>query len=229
MQINAAAIWLDTVLAEFDLAITLFINKLSQIGGRFFTPFFECISFLCHDGIPLIIAAVILMLFRRTRRFGTAMLIGLTIGALITNCCLKIAIARPRPYANEGSIYHELWKTVGANTESDKSFPSGHTTAAFASMTAIFCTSHRKRIAWTAFIFSFLVGISRIYLCVHYPTDVITGIVVGTVSGIIGFLIMTKIPHRFYESDKPLSIFSNNTKRSSKNRENSSYGGKHCR
>lgn len=229
MPINTAAVWLDTVLAEFDLAITLFINKLAVFGGGFFTPFFEFISFLCLDGIPLIIASVILMLFKRTRRFGTAMLIGLTIGALITNCCLKIIVARPRPYANEDSIYHTLWKTVGTNTESDKSFPSGHTAAAFASMTALFCTARKKRIAWTAFIFAFLVGISRIYLCVHYPTDVMTGIAVGVFSGIIGFIIMTRIPRRFYESDKPMSMFTSARVSDDKYKRKHSQGGKHCR
>lgn len=202
MEINAAAMWLNTAMADFDLAVTLAIHKLFDFAGGFFTPFFEFISFLGHDGIPLIILAIALMIFRKTRRFGTAMLFGLAIGALMTNCVLKVAIARPRPYADESSIYCDLWKLVDMNTESDKSFPSGHTTAAFAAMTAVYLVGNKK-ISWTAYIFAFLMGIARIYLVVHYPSDVIAGIVVGIIGGIAGTLLATKIPSSFYRSGFP--------------------------
>ena len=156
MEINAAAIWINNTFASFDQYMVVFIHKLYELSGGFFTPFFEFISELGHGGIPLIIIALILMVFRKTRRYGTAMLIGITIGALITNCCLKILIARPRPYTDETKVffntdlYQRLWLTVGQNVESDKSFPSGHTTAAFASMTPLFLIGNKK-ISWTAF------------------------------------------------------------------------------
>ena len=139
--------------------MVVLIHKLYELAGGFFTPFFEFISELGHGGIPLIIIALILIVFRKTRKYGTAMLIGITIGALITNCCLKILIARSRPYTEETKaffntdLYQRLWLTVGQNIESDKSFPSGHTTAAFASMTPIFLVGNKK-ISWTAFIFA---------------------------------------------------------------------------
>ena len=148
MDMNAAAIWINNTFAAFDQSMTVLVHKLYDIGGGFFTPFFEIISELGHGGIPLIILSLILMLFSRTRRYGTAMLFGLAIGALITNCCLKILIARARPYSEETKaffntdLYQKLWMTVGQNVESDKSFPSGHTTAAFASMTALFLTGN---------------------------------------------------------------------------------------
>ena len=197
MTVNAAAMWLNTIFAGFDEAAALFIHRLYEFAGGFFTPFFEFISFLGHDGIILIILSVILTLFKKTRRFGTAMAISVAIGALLTNCCLKILIARPRPYADETSIYYQLWQTVGMNMESDKSFPSGHTCAAFATMTAVFLVGNKK-VSWTAFIFAFLMGISRIYLVVHYCTDVIGGLIVGTFAGIIGTLIAKKLPDGWY-------------------------------
>lgn len=198
MVMNAAAMWINSTFANFDLALTLLIHKLYDIGGSFFTPFFEFISFLGHDGIPLIIMSVILMLFKKTRRFGTAMLLSIGVGALITNCCLKVLIARARPYADTSSIYYKLWQMVGMNTESDKSFPSGHTTAAFAFSMAIFLTCNKK-VSWTAFIFGILMAISRIYLVVHFPSDVVAGILVGIVGGLIGTLIAMKIPSKFYQ------------------------------
>lgn len=198
MQISAAALWLNTVFADLDLSITLLIHKLYEIGGGFFSPFFEFISFFGKGGICLIILSLALMFFKKTRRFGTAMLMGVAIGAIFTNLFLKIVIARPRPYTFDE--YKQLWAMVGQHMESDKSFPSGHTTAAFATMTPVFLVG-RKRISWTAFIFAFLMGVSRIYLVVHYPTDVFGGIIVGFVAGCIGTLCSRRLPESWYEMD----------------------------
>ena len=208
MEMNSAAIWINNTFAAFDQSAVVFIHKLYEFAGGFFTPFFEFISELGHDGIPLIILALILMLFRKTRKYGTVMLISLAIGALITNCCLKILIARARPYSDETKaffntdLYQRLWLTVGQNVESDKSFPSGHTTAAFASMTALFLSGNRK-ISWTAYIFAFLMAVARIYLVVHFASDVLAGIIVGLTAGILGYLISLKLPSKYYNSNWP--------------------------
>ncbi len=220
MDMNAAAIWINNTFAAFDQSMAVLVHKLYDIGGGFFTPFFEIISELGHGGIPLIILSLILMLFSRTRRYGTAMLFGLAIGALITNCCLKILIARARPYSEETKaffntdLYQKLWMTVGQNVESDKSFPSGHTTAAFASMTALFLTGNKKY-SWAAFIFAFLMAVARIYLVVHFASDVLAGIAVGVLGGILGTLLAGRIPDQFYDSPRPFG-----KKRKA--------GGKHC-
>ena len=220
MDMNAAAIWINNTFAAFDQSMAVLVHKLYDMGGGFFTPFFEIISELGHGGIPLIILSLILMLFSRTRRYGTAMLFGLAIGALITNCCLKILIARARPYSEETKaffntdLYQKLWMTVGQNVESDKSFPSGHTTAAFASMTALFLTGNKKY-SWAAFIFAFLMAVARIYLVVHFASDVLAGIAVGVLGGILGTLLAGLIPDQFYDSPRPFG-----KKRKA--------GGKHC-
>ena len=220
MDMNAAAIWINNTFAAFDQSMAVLVHKLYDIGGGFFTPFFEIISELGHGGIPLIILSLIMMLFSRTRRYGTAMLFGLAIGALITNCCLKILIARARPYSEETKaffntdLYQKLWMTVGQNVESDKSFPSGHTTAAFASMTALFLTGNKKY-SWAAFIFAFLMAVARIYLVVHFASDVLAGVAVGVLGGILGTLLAGLIPDQFYDSPRPFG-----KKRKA--------GGKHC-
>ncbi len=197
MTVTAAALWLNSFFAQFDAAITLFIHRLYEIGGGFFTPFFEFISLLGKGGIFLIVLGLMLLLSKRTRRCGTALLLGIAVGALITNCCLKILIARARPYADENSLYYNLWLLVGQNVESDKSFPSGHTTAAMAASTAVFF-SCRKRYSWTAFLFAILMGIARIYLVVHFPSDVLGGFIVGFIGGSLGALIMNKLPDKWY-------------------------------
>lgn len=146
-----------------------------------FSPRFSNFSLLC-DPVVIIIIALLLAFFKRTRRFGLAVLLGITIGALLTNCCLKLLIARPRPYADETSLYYQFWLLVKQHTESDNSFPSGHTTAAFAAATAIFFRCD-KRYSWLAFVAALLVAVSRIYLVVHYPSDVLVGLIVGVIAG----------------------------------------------
>ncbi|MGN0982406.1 MAG: phosphatase PAP2 family protein [Candidatus Limivicinus sp.] len=199
MELTAAALWLNTTFAAFDQSITLLVHQLYTMAGGFFTPFFEFISLLGKDGIFLVLLSLALMFYRPTRRFGTAMLFGVAIGALFTNVFLKVLIARPRPYADESSIFYQLWLLVGQNVESDKSFPSGHTTAAFSTMTALFLMGNKKY-SWTAFIFAFLMGLARIYLVVHFPSDVLGGIIVGLVAGCLGALIANKLPEGWYGS-----------------------------
>lgn len=197
-ELTAAAQWLNTTFAEFDAAITLGVHKLHEIAPGFFTPFFEFISLLGKGGIFLIILSLALLFFKKTRRYGTAMCIGLALGALFVNLYLKVVVARPRPYADESSIFYQLWTLVGQHTESDKSFPSGHTNATFAAMVPIFLLGDKRK-SWLALLFAVLMGISRIYLCVHYPTDVIGGAITGTIAGIIGTIVAIRLPDAWYE------------------------------
>ena len=200
MEINAPALWINETFAEFDDAVTQSVHCLHTVDGEFFIPFFERISVLGKVGIFLIILSLALMLYRPTRRFGTSMLIGIAIGFLITNLILKVQLARPRPYTDPDSVFYKLWLTVNQHTESDKSFPSGHTTVAFASMTPVFILGG-PRAKISALLFAILMGISRIYLVVHYPSDVIAGMLVGIFAGCVAVLIARQLPRKWYQWD----------------------------
>lgn len=200
MTETASALWINSTFAGFDAAITTAIHHLYEIGGGFFTPFFEFISLLGKGGAFLILLSLLLTFYRPTRRFGTAMCLGLALGALVTNCCLKVLIARARPYADESSIYYQFWQLVGMHTESDKSFPSGHTTAAFGACVPVFLIG-KKRISWTALLFGLAMAVARIYLCVHYPSDVLAGFLVGTLAGCCAVIIASHLPAKWYEMD----------------------------
>lgn len=200
MTETASALWLNSVFAAFDASVTAAVHHLYEIGGGFFTPFFEFISVLGKGGVFLIFLSLFLTVYKPTRRYGTAMCLGLLLGVLVTNCCLKILVARARPYADKNSIYYTFWQLVGMHTESDKSFPSGHTTAAFAACTPVFLIG-KKQISWTALLFGILMGIARIYLCVHFPTDVIAGFLVGALAGSTAVIIASKIPSKWYDMD----------------------------
>jgi undecaprenyl-diphosphatase len=198
MDISAPAQWINQTFAGFDVSVTTAVHKLYEIGGAFFTPFFEGISFIGKGGICLIIMSLLLMLYRPTRRFGTAMCLGLAIGAVVTNLIIKPWVARPRPYVDQSSIFYQYWLQVGQNVESDKSFPSGHTTAAFDCMTPVFILGN-KRLKFLALTFAILMGLARIYLCVHVPSDVLGGMIVGILAGILAVLIAKKLPQAWYE------------------------------
>ena len=198
MTESASAIWLNSAFAGFDAAVTTAIHKLYEVGGGFFTPFFEFVSLLGKGGIFLILLSLLLTLHKPTRRFGTAMCLGLALGVLATNCCLKIVIARARPYTHTDSVFYQFWQLVGMHAESDKSFPSGHTTAAFAASVPVFLVG-KKRISWTALLFGVAMGIARIYLCVHYPSDVVAGFLVGALAGCCAVIIAARLPARWYE------------------------------
>ncbi|MBQ6372215.1 MAG: phosphatase PAP2 family protein [Oscillospiraceae bacterium] len=200
MITSPAAVWINSFFAGFDLGITQAIHNIFFPIKGFSSPFFDFISLMGKGGIFLILLSLALIFFTGSRRMGTAMLIAVTIGFLITNCCLKLIIARARPYADESSLYYQLWLLVGQRMESDNSFPSGHTTAAFATMTALFFTGNRKY-SWTAFIFAFLMAVARIYLVVHFPSDCLAGMLVGFTAGVIATLITMKLPYRWFELD----------------------------
>ncbi|MBQ9663296.1 MAG: phosphatase PAP2 family protein [Oscillospiraceae bacterium] len=193
MTMTAGAYWLNSTFSAFDEGITMAVHRLYEACGGWMTPIMELISLLGKGGIFLILLSVILMLCRPTRRFGTAMALGLAIGAIAVNLWLKVVIARPRPYADVNGVFYPLWQMLGSHTESDFSFPSGHTNAAFASMVPVFLLGDKKW-SWLALLFAFLMGVSRIYLVVHFPSDVLGGIITGTIAGLIGTLIAKLIP-----------------------------------
>ncbi len=195
MTMTAGAEWLNSTFGAFDESVTLAIHKLYETCGGWMTPLMEFISLLGKGGVFLILLSLILLVYRPTRRCGTAMIIGLAVGAIAVNLCLKVAIARPRPYADTSGIHYSLWQILGSHLESDFSFPSGHTNAAFAAAVPVFVFGN-KRWSWLALVFGVLMAVSRVYLCVHFPSDVIGGALTGTLAGIIGTLIAMKIPEQ---------------------------------
>ena len=198
MELTAAAAWLNNSFADFDAAVAVAVHKLYEIAPGFFTPLMEFISLLGKGGIALIIFSLVLTFFKKTRRCGTAMCLGLAIGALFVNLFLKVVIARPRPYLDQSQVFYQIWTLVGQHVESDMSFPSGHTNAAFAAMVPLFLLGNR-RWSWLALVFAVLMGVSRIYLCVHYTTDVLGGAVTGTIAGLLGTLIAVHLPQKWYD------------------------------
>ena len=184
--------WLDTVCFPFDHAILEAIHNFAVATGGIFTPLVELYTVLADKGLGMILLGLVLCCFRRTRKAGFCVLIALACGALITNVTLKNLISRPRPFADPSRVFYEWWVWIGAHPESVNSFPSGHTTAATAAMTAIFLTTNKKY-SWTALLFALGMGFTRMYLVVHYPTDVLAGFVAGAIGAIAAYFILRTV------------------------------------
>lgn len=182
--------WLNKAFYGFDNSILNAMHGLAKSAGGFFTPFLKAVSVLGEGGIFFIILSVCLMLFSRTRRVGFTMLLAVGVGALFTNVIIKNAVARQRPYTVDE--YRGFWQFVLNKEQSEFSFPSGHTTVTMTSMTALFLSCNKKW-SWTGFFAVLLMGFSRIYLIVHYPSDVLGGIIVGGISGTIAYFVSRSI------------------------------------
>ena len=197
--------WLNLTFHALDSGIFNAFNGLAVSAGAFFTPFFEFISFFGKKGIFFIAVSVLLMCFKKTRRTGLTILLAIGIGALFTNIIIKNVVARARPYTVDE--FKGFWQMVGSVVESEKSFPSGHATVAMSAMTALFLTCNKKW-SWIGFIFALLIGASRIYLVVHYFTDVFMGFIVGAVAALLAHLCTKRIVSAMEKNpDKKFNAF----------------------
>lgn len=200
-NMTKAAQWLNTTFASFDSAILDFYYNLHKSSaGGFFDFFFKNFTLLGEDGIFLILLSLIFLLFKKTRKVGAGMLGGIIIGALFTNITIKQVVARPRPYATT-ELFQSRWLEVNGRLESEYSFPSGHTTSAMAAMTPIFLFC-KNNVSWLAFLFVIVMGASRNYIFVHYPSDILGGIIVGGLAGVLAYLIVRVFYEKVFPKNK---------------------------
>ena len=146
---------------------------------------------LGNAGLLFILAAVALLFFRATRRAGASAGVGMLLGLLVTNLTIKPLISRARPWV-------VLDGFAALVTSSDpNSFPSGHSCAAFAFGVAVALTAPRKWMKAAALAAAALMAFSRLYVGVHFPSDVLAGSLIGAVCGLLGAWI-TGLAQRRY-------------------------------
>lgn len=166
-----------------------FLDFLQTIHTPLLDKILAFITSLGNAGIIWIVLAVVLLILPKTRKTGIIVATALLADLVLCNLILKNLVARVRPYDVNTAIAILIKKPL------DFSFPSGHTAASFAAMTALFLAKMKK--AWiAALVLAVLIAFSRLYFYVHYPTDVLGGAVVGILSGIIGYAIVEKLDKR---------------------------------
>ena len=166
--------------AEF--AILDWIQAHLRCG--FLDAVLPAISRTANHGELWIILAVILLLIRGQRKYGASVACGLILDLVSCNIILKPLIGRIRPFAVNGLV--EL--LIAAPT--DASFPSGHTAASFA---AVFALKTAGSPLWKpALAVALVIAFSRVYLYVHWPSDVLGGALLGAAVGWAGAKIVEK-------------------------------------
>ena len=178
---------LRSLALSFDLPILDWIQAHLQSG--FLDTVMPIITLFGEGGIFWIAWAVILILIPTSRTTGLGMGFALIMGLLVCNVTLKPLVARIRPY----DLQAELGVTINLliNAQHDFSFPSGHTIASFEA--AVVLLKNSKKMGIPAMIIAILVTFSRLYLYVHYPTDVLVSIVLGTLFAFIGDWLAGKV------------------------------------
>lgn len=189
---------LDQLAVSFDLPILDWIQ--ANLKNGIMDVIWPIITLFGDGGIFWIAVAAILLIFPKTRKTGIGMGVALILGVVVCNITLKPIVHRIRPY----DFQENLGVTIVLLTERmhDFSFPSGHTIASFEASVVILMNHKKAGIA--ALILAFLIAFSRLYLYVHYPTDVIFSMVVGTIFAFIGNAaagaIVKKLPRGKYET-----------------------------
>ncbi len=175
-----------------DFAVLDWIQENLRCG--FLDTVLPWLTRLGDGGIIWIALTVALLCIRRYRPVGIMMGISLLAGLLIGNLCLKPLVARPRP----------CWINTDVNlliaSPGDYSFPSGHTLAAAEASTVALCGD--RRIGVPAVILGAVIAFSRLYLYVHFPSDVLAGAVLGTVIGLTVVYIYRKAADRKHRQEE---------------------------
>ncbi len=160
------------MITNIDCAILKF---MASIHNPVTDSIFSFITWLGDDGKLWIGIALVLLFFPKYRKTGIAMIVGLITFHFLCNGFLKDLFGRPRPYVLMPEIMNSIPSVV--DIPSSYSMPSGHTMMSF--VCAEILSGNIKKATLPAYIMAVLMGLSRIYLLVHYPTDVIVGAVLG--------------------------------------------------
>lgn len=177
----------------YQLAVSFDLPILDWIQANLQSPLMDkimpIITLFGEGGIFWIAWAVLMLIIPKTRKIGIGMLIALVTGLLVCNVTLKPLVGRIRPY----DLQEQMGVTINLLVERlhDFSFPSGHTIASFEASVVLLKNS--KKMGIPALIIAILVSFSRLYLYVHYPTDVLVSVVLGTLFAFLGCALADKI------------------------------------
>ncbi len=175
-------------ITQWDVSVLHWI--LDHVHNAFLDALMPIITLFGDGGIFWIAVALALMIFRKTRKMGFSMGLALLIGVILGNGVLKNVVGRIRPYDYDPTLVSILKRLP-----SDLSFPSGHTLASFEAATAIFIRN--KKWGVPALVLAVLIALSRLYVTVHYPTDVIAGLLLGVLFAIVACRVIDLLYKKF--------------------------------
>ena len=161
------------------------MNAIQALRCDFLDFLMPIITFLCDGGWIWIVTGVVLLFFQQSRRYGIILLLGLLLGSILGNDLIKPLVERPRPF-----MLHDIGELL-ITKPSSFSFPSGHTVSSFVAMTVLW--RFDRRLGIPAAVVGSLIAFSRMYLYVHFPTDILAGAVLGVAVALLMQWLVVKI------------------------------------
>jgi len=178
------------LIQSIDNAILLFIQEHLRSGFvNAVMIFFSAIGTL---GLIWIAAGIAMLITKKYRRTGIVLLVCLAATWVLNDLVIKTLIQRPRPYLS----LHEL--SILVPRRNDYSFPSGHTSTSFA-CAFVMARMNGRRWAWV-YIIAAMIALSRLFVGIHYPSDVLAGALFGTLSAAVISVLALRLPF-FRKSD----------------------------
>ena len=165
---------------KIDWRIMHYIDRRKR--NKFFLKAMQVLSIIGNAGTVWFVLIGVLFLFQLHLRAATSMLMSLTLSLLVGNVVLKNLIQRERPFVQDSNIENLI------PPPTDHSCPSGHAYSSFSASVALVCI-----VGWIgtpALLLAAAIAYSRIYLCVHFPSDIFTSLLLGTGTGILSALIL---------------------------------------
>ncbi|MGN0580494.1 MAG: phosphatase PAP2 family protein [Ruminococcus sp.] len=175
------------IITQLDGEILIWIQE--HLRTPFLNTVFMFITTLGDKGYIWIAASLILMVPKKTRRIGFVIALSLVLSVLFNNLLLKNIFRRPRPFDKVDGL-------TSLKTPHDYSFPSGHTGSS-AAASATMLRELPLKIGIPAVILASLIAFSRMYLGVHYPTDIIGGALSGVLISYVSNWIVDLLYKRF--------------------------------
>ncbi len=183
-----SSIFASDFIINFDWSIFKFFE---QLWNPVLNVIMSVITYLGDDGIFWIVLGLIMLIPKKTRKYGFYMLAGIAVAGALNNIVIKNIVCRPRPFNFTDWPEAFNFPNIVAKPTS-WSFPSGHTSSSFGAAFPMLMRA-KKKYGIPAMILALLIGISRIYVHVHYPTDIIAGIIVGILAGFVSTILCDKI------------------------------------
>ncbi len=175
----------------FDWELDL-LHWFQSIHNSFLDFIVPKITFLGNAGWFWIVVTLLLLILPFNRKMGLQAAISLILTVIICNVILKPYIMRCRPCWMEPEVQ------LLVKVPHDFSFPSGHSNASFAVATAIF--TRNKKLGIPVLVLAAMIAVSRLYLFVHWPTDVLAGTCIGICGGIISYFIVNYIWNKKFKT-----------------------------
>ncbi len=158
---------------HFDFEL---LNLIQTLHSDILDRLMIALTYLGSFGLPWLVAVIILVMRRETRRQGFVILFSMAIGLLLGSVVLKHLVIRERPFNSPAAIF--TMRDLLITPPLDRySFPSSHSITSFAAATGIALRGGRWGVP--ALVLAALISFSRVYLYVHFPTDVIAGALIG--------------------------------------------------